>query len=139
MMIEDTVRIKLNEMREELKGFEWNPLVEKEFAFDKRVELVIVRVLSTIPRLENYGEEFIRVCMHDAVSMKLMVFFRIPRTDRWKITLRERVIQIVDEAKEVVRCECGGLIYVQRGPYGRYEACTKCTRRMKIIPVEHSS
>ena len=135
-MIDRLVAIKLNDMREELPGFEWNPVVEKEFAFDKQIELVVVRILTTIPRLENYGEEFIRVCMHDAVSMKLMVFFRIPRTDRWKTTLRERIAQVMEEALRVVRCECGGLVYVQRGVYGRYEACTKCNRRRSIIPTD---
>ena len=94
-MIDRLVAIKLNDMREELPGFEWNPVVEKEFAFDKQIELVVVRILTTIPRLENYGEEFIRVCMHDAISMKLMVFFRIPRTDRWKTTLRERIAHVM--------------------------------------------
>jgi len=55
-MIDRLVAIKLNDMREELPGFEWNPVVEKEFAFDKQIELVVVRILTTIPRLENYGE-----------------------------------------------------------------------------------
>ena len=137
-MIDNLVTIKLGDIREELPGFIWNPMVEKEFAFDKQIDLVVIRVLTTIPRLENYGEEFIRVGMHDAISMRLMVYFRVPRTDRWKMTLRERIAQIVDEAIGIFRCECGGLVYVQRGWRGRFEACTNCSRRRTIAPIETS-
>ena len=108
-MIDNLVTIKLGDIREELPGFTWNPMVEKEFAFDKQIDFVVIRVLTTIPRLENYGEEFIRVGMDDAISMRLMVYFRVPRTDRWKMTLRERIAQIVDEAIGIFRCECGVL------------------------------
>ena len=58
------VRPKLGEMVELLgDDFVLNTLVMKEFAFDWKLQFVTVRVLSSIPRMENFGEEFIRVCM----------------------------------------------------------------------------
>ena len=45
------VRPKLSEMSELLgEDFALNPLVAKEFAFDCHLQLVKVRVLSSIPR-----------------------------------------------------------------------------------------
>ena len=130
------VRPKVREMIELLGDeFVLNTLVAKEFAFDWKLQLVTVRVLSSIPRMENYGEEFIRVCMLHGISEKLMTWFRVPLNDRWRQNTMLRIGQVYEEAGLVRYCPCGGLIHMKRGPFGRFEACTKCTWRRKIATV----
>ena len=130
------VRPRLREMTELLgDDFVLNTLVAKEFAFDWKLQLVTVRVMSSIPRMENFGEEFIRVCMLHGVSEKLMTWFRVPLDDRWRQNTMLRIGQVYEEAGGVCYCPCGGLIHLKRGPFGRFEACTKCKWRRKITTV----
>lgn len=117
------------------EGFVFNSHVSKEFAYDRKGLLVTIRVYSSIPRMENFREEFIRVCMLHGTSERLMTWFRVPRDKRWKENLRNRLVQIGEESNIVRHCTCGGLLHVKRGPFGRFLACTKCRYRDNVLPV----
>ena len=121
------VSITFKEMRETLgQRFQFNPQVEKEFTFDYEIGRVVLRVLSSIPKMENYNEAYIRVCMLHGMSLKLMTWFRVPKDTRWKLNLTMRVSQIIEEATQIKLCECGGLLHIKRGVFGRFLACSDC-------------
>ncbi|MFH0989921.1 MAG: hypothetical protein V1799_07890 [bacterium] len=134
--------IRRQEIEEALgDSFILNAFVSKEFAYDKKLTLVTIRVYSTIPRMENYREEFIRVCMLHGISERLMTWFRVPRDFRWRTNLGLRIRQIIEEGNAVRYCECGGLLHVKRSAYGKFVACTKCQfkQNVRTVVIEHDT
>lgn len=97
-----------------------------EFAFEREIGLVRVRVFSGIPRMSNFGEQTIRIRVVHGVSAKAMLLFLIPIDERWRGALTERLKQLTEEIREFRYCVCGGLLFRQRGRYGKFIACTNC-------------
>lgn len=121
---------------EEVLGdkFEEDTQHRHEFAFEREIGLVRVRVFSGIPRMSNFNEQTIRIRVVHGISGKAMLLFLIPIDERWRTSLTERLKQLTEEIREFRYCVCGGLLFRQRGRYGKFIACTNCeyTERVHV-------
>lgn len=112
--------------------FEEDSQYRHEFLYERTIGLVRVRVFSGIPRMSNFGEQTIRIRVVHGVSLKSMLQFIVPIDERWRDTLRSRLAQVYDEARDIRYCECGGLLFRQRGRYGKFIACTNCEYTKRV-------
>ena len=129
----DTFGLTRQSIREVLgEEFCEDPQYYREFMYERKLQLVRAQVFSGIPRKNNYGETTIRIRVVHGVSRKQMLLFLVPIDNRWKETLQGRLNQFYDEVKEIRYCECGGLLYRQRGRYGKFIACTNCEYTEKV-------
>ena len=108
------------------EGFDEDTQHRHEFAFECEIGLARVRVLSGIPRMSNFNERTIRIRVVHGVSGKAMLLFLIPIDERWRGALSERLKQLTEEILEFRYCVCGGVLFRQRGRYGKFIACTNC-------------
>jgi hypothetical protein len=120
--------------------FEEDTQYRHEFLYERTMGLVRVRVFSGIPRMSNFNEQTIRIRVAHAVTLKTMLLFIVPIDERWRETLTSRLLQLEEEIRSVRYCECGGLLYVQRGRYGKFTACSNCEFKERIhVTTEISS
>ncbi len=112
--------------------FEEDTQYRHEFLYERTMGLVRVRVFSGIPRMSNFGEQTIRIRVVHGVSLKSMLQFIVPIDTRWRVTLCNRLEQIHEEVGGIRYCHCGGLLFRQRGRYGKFVACTNCEYRERV-------
>jgi hypothetical protein len=112
--------------------FEEDTQYRHEFLYERTIGLVRVRAFSGIPRMSNFNEQTIRIRIAHAVTLKTMLLFIVPIDDRWRDTLRSRLAQVYDEVRDIRYCECGGLLFRQRGRYGKFIACTNCEYKERV-------
>lgn len=114
------------------ESFAWDPHVQPEFAYDMNLPLVVIRVLSGIPRFQRIERPVIRILVLQAATRQVMVAFRVPVDKRWEFNLRDRLNQLYEEVRGIRYCDCGGLRFRQRGPYGVFIACSTCKYRQAV-------